>query len=300
MCAPLLVRNSQNTFTMPHIPVHLGHCQKFKLPVKSDNLHSHSHTSHFMTQSFTLSSPAKAFPSWLLVLSVYNLAHIPHLFNCLERSLPLCALTKSFSSEHTPFSAAPFNEWYIFSSILWNSGLGVDLATPFNHPPHRSCTVILLGDCTNQLRYPLSSHLSCWLTHSHMTHHDRSWTLQHPLSWPFISFTSPPIAFLLPYHSHLLPTLHAGPFHLQELHHLLFFYHPTTLPGHLLEIMIVPWFQFFIFTDHTTCSLFISHLLLSLHPLPSLDSLAHHYFHFHVKIVTLASLFCCWTELSKP
>lgn len=31
----LLIRNSQNSFVIPHIPVYLSHCQKFKPPVKS-------------------------------------------------------------------------------------------------------------------------------------------------------------------------------------------------------------------------------------------------------------------------
>lgn len=171
--------------SMRHIPVYLVH-HKFKLPVKSDHPHSHSHTSVSWPKT-SLFCSLLTFPILTMVLSVNNLA--PILPQLLPRLPSLQRLNGELSSEHTPLSAACFNEPYIFSSICWTSGLGVDLlATAFNHFPHPpcSCNVMLLWGLYQPVTpYPLLITVRVGISFTH----DSQWSFLETSASSMLAFS---------------------------------------------------------------------------------------------------------------
>lgn len=231
---------------MQHILVYLIH-HKFKLPVKSANPHSHSHTSVSWPKT-SLSCSLLTLPIMTTVLSIRNSAHIlPQLLWMLPS---LQCLHWELSSEHTPFTAACFSQPCIFSSIRWTSGLGVDLlTTAFNH-----LLFPLFLQCHAPLRLVPTSYTTLSPNHcqggylGHTTHNDHSWKLQHPVPWPFSSLTSPLMAFssTLPWSS---PNTTPRTFSYPEAASPPTSLHSFYLTAHLLEMMTVPWFQCRSITD---------------------------------------------------
>lgn len=191
------------------------HCQQFKLPVRSDNRHSHSHASRPATRNLTLPILAMPFHDDDGALGQQSSTR-RHLLSDPGGSLRLC-FHWGCPRAHS-FLRGPLQKTLEFRQYSGASGLPVNL---FATSPFRTPTPFVLAMSRsfaarhNRPHHTLLSLLSCGLSHSRLTHDDHPGSLRHPASWPFGSLTSPPMIFsFTPPWSSTPPNSHPGPSHL--------------------------------------------------------------------------------------